>query len=416
MICLPARSAASSCRSSSPGRKRPGSGSMPVPVGAEPDQLERVGQQRRAGRPPGPARAPRLQRPEADAELRRAARLDRHLPPAVGQRARGPRRRRLRQDGLRERRQPRGCHARAVSRGPAHALVPCRRGHAASGIIHAGLACRIGRGLPGYQAGDQLGRRRLRRPACPRPRGRRAHRVQGGAVLGAARRSRGAAAARRGTRRPAPAAVTNSVLPFSWPGQVRGQQQRRAAAGRLGDRARARLGDDQIGAAQPVGHVVRRTRAPSAARRTWRPAGRACAAAAGCGRRRRRRRRRRTAAGSRRPAWPIPPQPSPPPVSTTRTAARSGPASGAGSRARAAAQRAAPEVPGHRRPGRRPAGRAPSPSRPARRPATAAGGAIIRSTPAQRHAACTLTRSVTTVTTGTGDARSGPWPRPRPCR
>jgi hypothetical protein len=61
-----------------------------IPVGTQPDQLERVAQQRRQGghriKPEGLG----LQWPEADPDPGPAARLDRDPLPAVGKRARGP--------------------------------------------------------------------------------------------------------------------------------------------------------------------------------------------------------------------------------------------------------------------------------------------------------------------------------------
>ena len=94
-----------------------------IPVGAQPDQLERVVQQRRQGghgiKPEGLG----LQRPEADPDLGPAARLDRDLLPAVGERACGPRDADLRGD-LRESPGRSGRAGRSAR--PGAALVPCR--------------------------------------------------------------------------------------------------------------------------------------------------------------------------------------------------------------------------------------------------------------------------------------------------
>ena len=55
---------------------------------------------------------------------------------------------------------------------------------------------------------------------------------------------------------PRPGVGDELGVPLLLAGHERGQHQRGAAAGRLGDRARARLPDHDVGAAEPVGHVA----------------------------------------------------------------------------------------------------------------------------------------------------------------
>ena len=105
-----------------------------IPVRAQPDQLERIAQQRREGghgfKPEGLG----LQRPEADPDPGPAARLDRHPLPAVGKRARGARDAELRGD-LRESAGRAGRAGR--QRDPAQRS--CRAGGIGSfGVMHAG--------------------------------------------------------------------------------------------------------------------------------------------------------------------------------------------------------------------------------------------------------------------------------------
>ncbi len=110
-----------------------------------------------------------------------------------------------------------------------------------------------------HHAGDERGPGLQQRPvlgAWPaHPRGRRAHRVDGGRIL-AQPADLGDELAHARQASPGRGPGHELGVARLLPRHVRGQQHRRAAAGGLRDRARAGLGDDQIAAPQQVGHVA----------------------------------------------------------------------------------------------------------------------------------------------------------------
>ena len=315
MICFPACSAASTCRSSSSGLEaaRAGldAGSSTRPAGSAGTDSPAASPGRPSGfKPEGLG----LQRPEADPEPGRAARLYRHPLPAVGQRPRGRARRAVR-EATSARSAGRAARRRAGrQRGPAQRSLPCRAAPARSASCSRLAACvgparvlaRLASQAATAGGGARPGRVRPT-PHASRP-----------APPGSSRSSPISATSirrRRGTgRRPRRDEARVALL---LPGQVRGEQQRCAAAGGLGDRARAGLGDDHVGAAQPVGHVADEPRTVS------RPSGPAASAASRRCSRRLRPQMATTSTSANHPRIAaarraMPPQPSPPPVSTTR--------------------------------------------------------------------------------------------------